>query len=147
MRGEAHIQIQAPPDRVYDLVSDVTRMGEWSPEATGGEWLDGASGPALGARFKGTNKRGWMKWSTKPKVIAAESGREFAFDTGSTVWRYKLTPSGAGATDVVESFESGDTIVDKVITLAMGGTAKREKEIVKGMEQTLSKLKAAAEAS
>jgi hypothetical protein len=122
-------------------------MGEWSPEATGGEWLDGANGPALGARFKGTNKRGWMKWATKPTVIAAERGREFAFDTGMAVWRYRLAADGSGGTNVIESFESRDTLIEKVITVPMGGTGKRESEIVKGMETTLRNLKAAAEAS
>ena len=145
MRGEAHIHIQAPPERVYELVSDVTRMGEWSPEATGGEWLDGATGPEVGARFRGSNKRGWMRWSTRPKVVAAEPGRDFAFDTGMAVWRYRFNPSGSGATDVVESFESRDTLLEKLITLPMGGTAKREAEIVRGMETTLRNLKAAAE--
>ncbi|HAS09465.1 MAG TPA: SRPBCC family protein, partial [Acidimicrobiaceae bacterium] len=47
-------EIAAPPQRVWELISDITRMGEWSPETTGGKWLKGATGPAVGARFRGT---------------------------------------------------------------------------------------------
>jgi uncharacterized protein YndB with AHSA1/START domain len=145
MRGEAHIQINAPAERVYELVSDVTRMGDWSPEATGGEWLDGATGPAVGARFRGSNRRGWMRWATKPKVATAEPGREFAFDTGTTVWRYRMTPAAGGGCEVTESFESIDNILTTALTLPMGGPGRRKAEMVKGMETTLRNLKTAAE--
>jgi hypothetical protein len=64
--GQAQVHIDARPDAVYTVVSDVTRMGEWSPETTKCEWIDGATGPAAGARFKGSNKRGFVRWSTKP---------------------------------------------------------------------------------
>ena len=50
------IEIETPPERVYELVSDVTRMGDWSPECTSCSWTDGATGPAVGARFKARNK-------------------------------------------------------------------------------------------
>lgn len=74
-------------------MSDVTRVGEWSPENVGGMWLDGATAPVVGARFKGTNRRGRTKWSTTCEVIAAAPGREFAFVTGTSIkpqtrWRY-----------------------------------------------------------
>ena len=69
--GEASVVIAASPDVVYGVVSDVTRMGEWSPETVACEWIEGATGPSVGARFKGTNKRGIARWSTKPKVVAA----------------------------------------------------------------------------
>ena len=56
-------RINAPAEAVYDLVTDVTRMGEWSPENEGGEWLDAARGPVVGARFRGRNKRK-LSWKT-----------------------------------------------------------------------------------
>ena len=71
--------IAAPARVVYDLISDVTRMPEFSPENIRGQWLGGATGPAVGARFKGTNRLGSTTWSTKPTVTAAEPGRRFAF--------------------------------------------------------------------
>src|SRR5438067_13595274 len=96
MHGEAKVHIDAPPESVYALVSDVTRMGEWSPECYAADWVDGATGPAVGAKFKGRNKQGFMRWSTTPEVIAADPGREFAFKTRETTWRYQFEPAGTG---------------------------------------------------
>ena len=148
--GEAKIHIESSPGHVYDLVSDITRMGEWSPENTGGEWLDGATGPRVGARFKGKNKRKGG-WSTKCTVTAADAGREFAFDVGKgeTRWRYRFAAAGDG-TDVVESFE----IVKEPGRLGRWFTklgtgvpwSEREADMVRGMETTLANLKVAAEA-
>lgn len=107
--GQASIVIAAAPERVWALVSDVTRTGEWSPENVGGTWLDGATGPAVGARFRGTNRRAKRSWSTTCEVLVADPDREFAFATGSaaraqTIWRYQLEPVSEG-TRVTESFE------------------------------------------
>jgi hypothetical protein len=103
--GAAEVHIEAAPDTVYRVVSDVTRMGEWSPETTKCVWLDGATGAAVGARFKGSNKRGFVRWSTKPTVVVAEPGREFAFDVGTDVrWTYRFEGEGDG-TKLSESFE------------------------------------------
>ena len=74
MQGEVRAHIEADPLTVYALVTDVTRMGEWSPETQKAAWVDGATGPAVGAKFKGTNKRGFMRWSTTPRVDVAISG-------------------------------------------------------------------------
>lgn len=99
-------RIAADPDTVYALVSDVTRMGEWSPENTGGRWLGGATGPAPGARFRGSNRRGWRRWSTTCTVVEAVPGRRFAFDVAvgpvpAARWAYDLEPDG-DATVVTE---------------------------------------------
>jgi uncharacterized protein YndB with AHSA1/START domain len=72
------------PERVWELVSDVTRIGRYSPETFEAEWLDGADGPAVGARFRGhvkRNGRGPVYWTTCT-VTAAEPGREFSFGVG-----------------------------------------------------------------
>ena len=78
---EVTTEIAAAPQAVYALVSDITRMGEWSPETVRAVWIKGASGPAVGARFKAWNKgrRGpaWFNW---PTVTVADEGREFAFN-------------------------------------------------------------------
>ena len=71
-----------PADRVWDLVSDVTRIGEFSPETFEAEWLGGATGPAVGARFRGhvrRNGRGPVYW-TVCTVTACDPGRQFGFD-------------------------------------------------------------------
>jgi uncharacterized protein YndB with AHSA1/START domain len=144
------MRINAAPDAIYSLVTDLPRMGEWSPENTGGEWLDGATGPAVGARFKGKNKRKGG-WSTKCTVTAADRGREFGFDVGKgeTKWRYRFEPSGDG-TDVVESFEimKEPGAIGRFFTKLGTGVAwaDREADMVRGMQTTLTNVKAAAEA-
>lgn len=100
--------IRAPADVLYALVSDVTRMGEWSPENVGGRWLDGVTGPVVGARFRGSNRRGWRRWSTTCTVVTAEPGRTFAFDVRvagirTSRWSYAFLPRG-DRTEVTESW-------------------------------------------
>jgi hypothetical protein len=103
--AEVRVHVDAAPELVYRVVSDVKRMGEWSPETVKCDWLDGATGPVVGARFKGTNKRRFVTWSTKPTVVVADPGREFAFEVGSdTRWTYRFDADGTGTT-LTESFE------------------------------------------
>jgi hypothetical protein len=141
--------IEAPADLLYDLVSDPARMGDLSPECTGGHWLDGATGPAVGARFKGTNKRGIVRWSTKPTVIAAERGRTFAFEVGQsgTVWRYRFEPQGNGTLVTESRVASKDyPLVARVFTtLFLGGVEGHTAELRRGMAETLERLKVIAE--
>ena len=144
------IRIQAPPERVWGMISDVTRVGEWSPETVSAEWLDGATAPAVGARFRGHNKRRGS-WSTTCTVIAAEQGREFAFDVGKgdTRWRYGLVPAEDGC-EVTESFEIRRVPgpVGRFFTRIGTGLpwSEREEDLTRGVRETLRRLKAAAEA-
>src|SRR5271155_2790011 len=104
----------APPHQVWDLLSDVTRIGRYSPETFEAEWLDGATGPAVGARFRGhvrRNGRGPVYW-TSCTVVACDPGREFVFGVGPpgaalSTWGYHLVPNGDG-TDVTETFDLAD---------------------------------------
>ena len=152
-RGEASLRVEAAPEKVYELVSDVTRMGEWSPETTSAEWLDGATGPEVGARFKGRNRHGIARWSTTPRVVAAEPGREFAFATtwlgkDNTQWTYRFEPDGTG-TRVTESFEM---LVDVPWYFTASerwlmGVKDRKADLEAAMAKTLERLKAAVEGS
>jgi hypothetical protein len=108
-RGRASIDIAAPPELVYHLIADVTRMGDWSPECYQCEWLDGVDAPANGARFRGYNRRGRYRWERTAVVNSADRGREFTFTTVNdrtgrheTQWQYKMEPSASG-TSVTES--------------------------------------------
>ena len=103
---EVSLRIEAPPERVYEIVTDIAQMGRLSPECTGGKWLDGATGPAVGARFKGSNKRGIARWSTTNEVVEADPGKAFSFETKQSAarWTYRLQPDGSG-TLVTESRE------------------------------------------
>ncbi len=100
--GEVEIVISAEPSTVYALISDVTRTGEWSPECRRCQWVDSAQGAVVGARFRGWNRSGFVRWSRLVEVVRADPGREFAFRTlpdrlnkDSTTWRYRLVPDGA----------------------------------------------------
>ena len=74
------LHMRAAPDIVYALISDVTRTPEFSPEIVDCRWIDGATGPVVGARFKGRNKMpNRPTFSNKPIVTAADPGRTFAF--------------------------------------------------------------------
>ncbi len=139
--GRATVHIEAAPESVYDLVSDITRMGEWSPECISAEWVDGATGPTVGAKFKGKNKAGFLRWSTTPSVVVTDRGKEFAFRTKETVWSYRMVLAGDG-TDLTETFEV--EAYGKLINL-VAPMKKRQPIMEKGMEETLARIKAAAE--
>ena len=144
------MRIEASPQALYDLVSDPANMGRLSPECTGGHWLDGATGPAVGARFKGTNKRGFARWSTTNTVVEAEPDRAFAFETkqSGTRWRYQLTPDGDGTLVTESRAECAPRsfVAKAFATLALGGVASHEDEVRDGMRATLERLRAVAEA-
>ncbi|MDQ1480920.1 MAG: hypothetical protein QOI44_1781 [Actinomycetota bacterium] len=149
MHDSVTVHMAAPPERVWELVSDVTRIGEFSPETFEAEWLDGATGPAIGAKFRGHVKRngkGPIYWVTCT-VLASEPGREFTFGTaGKTeplnVWSYKLESSGDG-TDVTESFTLANKLLLRVYWAVLGwarGPTNRN-----GMRTTLERIKAVVE--
>ena len=75
--------IAASPETLYDMVSDLPRMGEFSPENTGGMWINGATGPEVGAEFRGTNSHGDKHWATTAVIERAERGTAFVFRTPS----------------------------------------------------------------
>src|ERR1044072_3432734 len=112
--------MDATPEKVWALVSDITKMGEYSPEVMEAEWLGGATGPALGARFRGHVKRneiGPVYWTTC-RVNAFDPGREFGFevlvgDKPVNNWHYRFTPTDDG-TDVTESFRMNDNVLTKI---------------------------------
>jgi len=71
--------VKARAAEVWAMVSDVTRMCEFSPENTGCEWIKGSTGPSVGARFRGTNANGKKQWKSDATVVEAEPGKSFAF--------------------------------------------------------------------
>jgi uncharacterized protein YndB with AHSA1/START domain len=149
MHDSVTVHIAAPPEKVWELVSDVTRIGSYSPETFEAEWLDGADGPAVGAKFRGHVKRngkGPIYWTTCT-VLASEPGREFAFGVGASekplnVWRYRLEPNGDG-TDVTESFELANTPPLRLYWTLFGWS--RGKTNRNGMRTTLERMKAEIE--
>jgi len=150
-RDEATIEIAAPPEVVWALVSDIPRMGEWSPVCHRCEWLGDADHAEVGARFVGHNKANGARWSRECTITAAEPGRELAFSTyfrgaESTRWRYAFEPIPTG-TLVVEAYEviSVPRWV-KAVRRLPGVPSKSLRDGQGSMGTTLQRLKAAAEA-
>ena len=150
MHDSVTVHMDAPPEAVWDLVSDVTKIGRYSPETFEAEWLDGATGPEAGARFRGhvkRNGRGPTYWSPC-EVLVAEPNREFTFGVGPpgkaiNVWSYVLKPAAGGGTDVTESFRLADALPLRIYWTLLGwarGRTNRE-----GMRQTLERIKAEVE--
>lgn len=100
---EVRRHVPADPGLLYDLVSDVPRTPDWSPEVISCAWLDGSTGATVGARFVARNKRRWLVWPNTPVVVATDPGKEFAFTRtergGGTIrWHYRFTAATGGTT-------------------------------------------------
>lgn len=150
--AEVTTTIDAPPEKVYALVSDLPRMGKWSPECVRCEWIAGATEAAPGARFKGYNRRGVRRWSTKSEVVVAEPGQEIAWETRSVFdlpvarWGYRIEPAAGGGSKVTETWRDQRGALMKVLGLLASGVSDRETHNTAGMEATLQRIKAEAEA-
>jgi hypothetical protein len=136
---------------LYDMVAELCDMGQWSPEAQGGKWVGGATGPAKGAKFRGSNRKGWRRWQTVAEVTDAVPGTRFAFRV--TVgplpiaeWTYDFEAAGTG-TKVTESWQDIRPAWMPVVDPVMMGVADRAEHNRKNMEATLAALKSGAEAA
>jgi Polyketide cyclase / dehydrase and lipid transport len=151
-RSQAQQRIDASPGVVYDLVTDIARMGEWSPECIACEWIGGADGPVPGARFRGRNRNRLARWSTQPRVVVARRPVEFSFVAGDlfrrdlTTWTYHLEADGSG-TVVTESFELLRDIpwYLRVWRRSLMGVTDRQSDLKVNMENTLVRLQAVSE--
>jgi hypothetical protein len=142
--------IAAPPEQIYALISDLPRMGEWSPENTGGKWLGGASCAAVGAKFRGDNRNGFRSWSTMVTVTAANPGKEFAFaisfgPMSVADWRYDLVAEGESTT-VTETWRDRRNPVLRRLGGVVAGVSDRAAYNKTSIDTTLAALKVAAEA-
>lgn len=143
--------VARPPEVVYDLVADITRMGEWSPVCKECWWDDGHSGQ-VGDWFTGRNITPEKTWETRSEVSVAERGREFTFIVGGTyvVWSYSFEPTDGGTT-ITERWEFLPDAA-RLFEQRFGADAPAEVEARTeaartGMPATLAAIKAAAEAS
>jgi len=147
---EESIDIDAPPERLYGMVSDLSRMGEWSPENRGGKWVGRATGAVEGARFKARNRRGWRRWSTVAHIVTANPPKEVAWESRAfglkiALWRYRFEPNGKGGTTVTESTEDRRGSIMNVVGPLATGVRDRADANKQNMRATLEQLKAAAE--
>lgn len=145
------LDIEADAHMLYGMVSDLPRIGQWSPECEGVEWEGDVTVPVVDTTFVGHNAVGpgrRIRYSRHGRVLVADPGREFAFITDeggreSTAWRYRFEPLAERRTRVTESYE-----VRWIPTWAriLDVPLNRHKELLQGMRTTLERLKASAEA-
>lgn len=141
--------IAASPEQLWELVGDPSRMGEWSPECYRVDWIGGATGPALDARFRGHNRLGWRRWTTTGRIVAYRPARELAFDVSMfnrpiARWCYELEPAGEG-TELTERFVDLRDQIFRLLGPAARGVADTAAHNRAGMQQTLDRIQAAAE--
>jgi ligand-binding SRPBCC domain-containing protein len=150
MGGSVSLWIDAPPERVWEIVSDVTRIGELSPETFEAEWTHGATGPAVGARFRGHVRRngvGPVYW-TPCTVTTCVPEEDFGFGvyagrTPINNWRYQLRAERGGTT-ITESFRLESRGLTRVYWTLLGWHRSRANR--RGMQATLERVKEIAEA-
>ena len=151
MRDSVTVHMTASPATVWDLVSDVTRIGEFSPETFEAKWTRGASGPEAGAYFKGHVKRngvGPVYW-TLCRVTECVPGEVFGFDVvmnekAINTWTYRISPAGDGC-DVTESFQLAPNALLKVYWALLGWARGRTNR--DGMRTTLERIRAVVEST
>jgi uncharacterized protein YndB with AHSA1/START domain len=149
LRGEVSLHMDAPPERVWALVSDVTRIGEFSPETFEAAWTRGSTGPEVGAYFKGHVRRngvGPTYWSPC-RVTQCVPDEIFEFRVGNddvtlNNWGYRLEPEGAG-TWVTEYFRIEPNLAMRAYWTVFGALRSRTNR--RGMRTTLERMKAVVE--
>jgi uncharacterized protein YndB with AHSA1/START domain len=141
--------VAAPPEVMYELVSDVSDMGRWSPETAACRWVAPATGPAVGAWFRGENRRRGRRWTTTCTVIAADPGRRFGFDVvlgrrPVSRWTYAFEPHDQGCR-IVETWTDLRPVWVVPLSLLVTGVASRADHNRATMQATLAALAAVAE--
>jgi polyketide cyclase/dehydrase/lipid transport protein len=146
------LHIDAPAEVIYEMVADVTRTPEFSPEILWCKWLDGATGPAVGARFAARNKVPRRPpWTNKPVVTIVDPGKTFEVSrtekfAGTVVWNYQFVPEGDG-TLVTESYRVTVPLswFGWFIISVLFNRRDRRTDLRNGMEETLQRMRAVAE--
>ena len=148
-RNESSVVIARPADELYELVSDVTNMGRWSPVSTGGAWDDDREW------FTGTNVIGDGAWETRCRVVVRDPGREFAFINHGLEgriemvrWGFQFRPTDDGRTEVTQTWEVLPTYAEGLGVSdedAIGVLDLMQGVALSGMPETLAALKADVE--
>jgi ribosome-associated toxin RatA of RatAB toxin-antitoxin module len=146
------IVVEASPEALYDLVSDVSRTGSWSPVCKECWWDEEAEAGKVGAWFTGRNELPHRSWQTRSQVVMAERGREFAWVVGGRFvrWSFSMAPTGTG-TVLTESWEflpAGIAMFEERFgDEADAEIAERTQQALDGIPRTLVAIKRIAESS
>ncbi|MFJ1459503.1 SRPBCC family protein [Nocardia wallacei] len=143
---EATVDISAPPERVWAVVSDLKRMPEFSPNTVR---MVSLGALRTGAWTVNLNRDGRKYYPTTSRIVRLEPNRAFAFrmNENGTVWSYTLEPTESG-TRLIERRDVPNGVrkpVRVLIDAFLGGEQQFEENLVRGMNETLGKIKAAAE--
>jgi uncharacterized protein YndB with AHSA1/START domain len=108
--GSARVRVDASPDEVFALLTDLDELPQLSPENERCELLEGFTEVGPGARFRGHNRAGDYEWHADCEVTVFEPGRRFAYVVPpdyehATEWSYTIEPDGDGCI-VTESFHA-----------------------------------------
>lgn len=146
---EETVDIAAPPSRVWDLVTDLPRMAQWSPQVVR-SFLRGGRPVRLGTRTVNVNRRGLVVWPTQAKVVRFEPMTEIAFriKENKSIWSFTLAPTEAGGTRVVQqrTVPDGTSELSRTFVKRLfGGQDSFTAELALGMRQTLDRIKVEAE--
>ncbi|WP_238993388.1 SRPBCC family protein [Nocardioides caldifontis] len=147
---EATLEIDAPPARVWELVSDLRNMARWSPQ-TARTFVRGGGPVREGTRTVNINRRGFLVWPTQAKVVRFVPEREIAWRVkeNTVVWSYTLEPTATGTgTRLTARREAPQGISDVSVRLtkaAFGGVESFSAELARDMHRTLERIKADAE--
>jgi len=143
---EAEVVIERAPESVWAVVADVTRVGEWSGECRGCAWENGASGPVVGARFLGRNRRGGLRWSRHNEMLVVDAPHELVWRTvpggpylDSVEWRITLRPEGDG-TRVTESYRV--VHIPKLMEWAISTFFPPHRDRTRDLQEDLERLRA-----
>lgn len=145
---EADIEIDASPHQVWSVVSDIARMGEWSPECRK-VMVFGAT--RKGAHVVGLNRRRWTVWPTNSRIVRYEPGRAIAWRVyeNRATWSYELEPAADGGTHLIERRTlppAGIAPVSAALAkVFLGGVDGHDSELLGGMNTTLERIKAEVE--
>jgi hypothetical protein len=147
---ERSILIHAGTDAVYPLIADPIRMAQWSPECVRCRWVGGAGRADIGARFRGTSRNGWRRWTTTSTIAAVCDGELFAWEVtyfGMPVarWEYRLLCEGDDVR-LIEAVDDRRGRFLRAVSPLITGSPDRDQRNADTMESTLEEIKAAAEA-
>ena len=148
--ASASVDIDAAPDKVYGLITDLGTMAELAEETARMRWSKGTSA-APGAVFRGTTRNGWRRWTTTCRVTDADPGRRFAFNVSHarvpiSRWQYDIEPTASGCRVTESTWDRRPPLYGKVAGLATG-TPNRGGLNSEHIEATLQRLKARAESA
>lgn len=141
------IEIDAPPEQVYRLISDLPNLPAWAAECVRCRWLGGATGPAEGVKFIGFNRNGVFRWFSVSQIRVAEPGKMFAWEVLGRLawWEYILEPTPTGCRVTERTWDLRGFVVKHIVAPPLTGVHDRVGANRRNIALSLERLKIAAE--